>query len=284
MTTPASFTVGLIGRGIGASGSPAIHRAEAHELGIALTYDIIDFDARDLPDSRLDETVRSLAASGWTGCNVTHPFKQQVLAICDAISDEAKALGAVNTLTFRNGHIIGDNTDWIGFSWMIERQIGPVQGAAVAQVGAGGAGSATAYALGRMGVSELALYDPSEQRSKQLVARLGPKFPDCRFRVCETAADAIAGRQGIVQSTPIGMAAHPGAPFAPELMAAEQWLADIIYFPRETALLAAARAKGMRCVNGVAMVIGQAAEAFQLFTGQTPDRERMLASLAAEGG
>ena len=279
MSAPASITVGLIGRGIGASGSPAIHRAEARELGIALSYDIVDFDARGLPDARLGETVRSLAASGWTGCNVTHPFKQQVLAICDETSAEAEALGAVNTLTFRDGRIFGENTDWIGFSWMIERQIGPVAGTAVAQVGAGGAGSATAFALGRMGARELALYDPSRERCAALAARLAPVFPECRFIVCETPAEAICGRQGIVQSTPVGMAAHPGTPFPPALMQDGQWLADIIYFPHQTALLAAARARGIRAVNGVAMVVGQAAEAFRLFTGREPDRERMLAGL-----
>jgi shikimate dehydrogenase len=204
------------------------------------------------------------------------------MAFCDAVSEEARALGAVNTLTFRDERIVGDNTDWIGFSWMIERQIGAVQDAAVAQVGAGGAGSATAYALGRMGVSELAIYDPSSERCKALVARLAPIFPQCRFLVSETAADALAGRSGIVQSTPVGMAVHPGYPFPLGLMQQGQWLADIIYFPRETPLLAAARIKGMRCVNGVAMVIGQAAEAFHLFTGQAPDRERMLVLLEAE--
>ena len=281
MTTSCSCTVGLIGRGIGASGSPAIHRAEARELDLALAYEIVDFDARGLPDSGLGETVRALAAVGWTGCNVTHPFKQQVLAVCDEVSSEATALGAVNTLTFRDGRILGDNTDWIGFSWMIERQIGSVEGSSVAQVGAGGAGSATAYALGRMGVRELALFDPSSERANELVARLAPIFPECRILVCDSAANAISGRQGIVQSTPVGMAAHPGTPFPPELMQGSQWLADIIYFPRETPLLAAAREKGMRAVNGVAMVIGQAAESFRLFTGREPDRERMLASLEA---
>ncbi|MDE2442609.1 MAG: shikimate dehydrogenase, partial [Betaproteobacteria bacterium] len=251
MHGPRTCNVGLIGRGIIASGSPAIHEAEARALDIALTYEIVDFDARGLHDALLGEVVRGLAAEGWTGCNVTHPFKQQVLALCDEISPEAKALGAVNTLSFRQGRIAGNNTDWTGFSWQIERQIGRVSGTAVAQVGAGGAGSATAFALGRLGISELALYDPSHERCEALAQRLRPIFPECRFLVCQSAADAITGRQGVVQSTPVGMAAHPGMPFDPELMDESQWLADIIYFPRETALLAAARAKGMRAENGV---------------------------------
>ncbi len=281
MDAVTTHLVGLIGRGIAASGSPAIHQTEAHELGIALTYDIVDFEARCLTDSQLDEIIRSLAASGWTGCNITHPFKQQVLATCDDLCDDARTLGAVNTLTFREGRICGNNTDWVGFRWMIEREIGAVDGGTLAQIGAGGAGSATAFALGRMGARELALFDPSRERCDALVSRLAPVFPECRFLVCETAAEAISGRQGIVQTTPVGMASHCGTPFPPELMRGDQWLADIIYFPRETPLLAAARAKGMRAVNGEAMVIGQAAEAFRLFTGREPDRERMLACLEA---
>jgi len=279
MSRRVSHAVGLIGRGIGKSQSPTIHEAEARHLGIALVYRIVDFDALGLEDDKLAEVVRFLAGIGWSGCNVTHPFKQSVIACCDSLSDEAAALGAVNTLLFRDGRITGDNTDWIGFSGMVQSHFGSVRGLSVAQVGAGGAGSATAYALARLGVSELALFDPSIERCEQLVARLAPKFPGCRFEVCDTAARAIAGRQGIVQTTPVGMAAHPGAPFLPDLMNSGQWLADVIYFPPETELLAAARAKGMVAANGAAMVVGQAAEAFRLFTGQEPDTERMLASM-----
>jgi shikimate dehydrogenase len=248
-------------------------------LGIALTYQIVDFDRLDYSDSKLEEVVRFLAGIGWTGCNVTYPFKQAVMTFCDEVSEEAAALGAVNTLIFRDGRIMGDNTDWIGFSDMIENHIGTVAGTRVAQLGAGGAGSATAYALARLGVKELALFDPSVERCEQLAGRLAASFTNCRITVCATPAQAIIDRDGIVQTTPIGMASHPGMPFLAELMNASQWLADVIYFPAETALLAAARAKGMRAINGAAMVIGQAAAAFCLFTGHSCDQHRMLATL-----
>ena len=279
MKGPGSFACGLIGRGIGASGSPAIHEAEARELGIALTYRCVDFDALQLADDQLEQTIRFLAGIGWHGANVTHPFKQAVMPFCDTLSHEAALLGAVNTLVFADGRVHGDNTDWVGFSWMIEQRIGPVSGAAVAQVGAGGAGSATAFALARMGAAEIAVFDPSAERRAALIGRLAPHFPDCRFVDCTSAARAVAGRQGVVQSTPIGMAGHPGMPFPADLLEPGQWLADIIYFPRETALFGAARARGLPAINGVGMVVGQAAEAFRLFTGHAPDRARMLAKL-----
>jgi shikimate dehydrogenase len=204
------------------------------------------------------------------------------MAHCDSISEAAEALGAVNTLVFRNGAIHGENTDWLGFTWLVEREIGAVTGQRVAQVGAGGAGSATAYALARLGVGELVLQDPAEGRAAELAARLGPLFPSCTFRVADDTAKAIAGSAGVVNATPIGMASLPGVPFAPSLLEPAQWLTDVIYFPLATELLAAARGAGHRTANGISMVVGQAAEAFRLFTGHVPDRERMLARLHEE--
>lgn len=282
MPQTSSHAVGLIGRGIAASQSPQIHEGAARELGLALTYRIVDFDALGLEDDRLEEIVRLLAGIGWTGCNITHPFKQQVLAFCDELSEDARVLGAANTLLFHNGRIRGENTDWIGFSSLIAKRIGDIGGQAIAQIGTGGAGSATAYALARLGAAEVALYDPSPARCDQLVARLAPGFANCRFVVCTSAAEAIGGRRGIVQTTPVGMAAHPGMPFDPALLDGAEWLADVIYFPAETALMAAARQRHITAVNGLDMVIGQAAEAFRLFTGHVPDEAQMHRALPGQ--
>ena len=271
-----TYAVGLIGRGISSSRSPAIHETEALELGIPLVYRTVDFDRLGRPDSDLEAVIRVLVAIGWAGCNVTHPYKQAVLPLCDTLSEEARALGAVNTLIFRNGLIHGDNTDWTGFSWLIERQIGAITGGRIAQIGAGGAGSATAYALARLGVSEVAVFDPVTDRAHALSHRLAALFPQCRIVVSASPREAIGGRDGIVQTTPVGMDTHPGVPFDPELMAPTQWLVDIIYFPLETPLLRAARARGLRAVKGICMVAGQAADAFGLLTGYAADRERIL--------
>lgn len=271
-----SYAVGLIGRGISSSRSPAIHETQARELGIPLVYRVVDFDRLERPDTDLEAVIRMLAAIGWAGCNVTHPYKQAALSLCDTLSKEACALGAVNTLRFRDGLIHGDNTDWTGFSWMIERQIGAITGARVAQIGAGGAGLATAYALARLGVSEVAVFDAAAGRAQDLTQRLAGLFPQCRFAVGSSAQEAITDRHGIVQTTPVGMDTHPGVPFSSELIACTQWLVDIIYFPLETPLLAAARARGIKAVNGIGMLVGQAADAFGVLTGYAADRESML--------
>jgi shikimate dehydrogenase len=283
-----THAVSLIGRGIRHSRSPAIHEAEGHALGIPLTYRLVDFDALGLADERLDEIVRLLAGMGLSGSNVTYPFKQAIMASCDSLSEAAAALGAVNTLVFADGKIRGENTDWVGFSLLVEREFGSIAGQTVAQVGAGGAGSATAYALARLGATTVALFDPAAGRAGELAERLAPLFPQCRFIAAQSAQEAIANADGVVNATPVGMEKLPGLPFPPEAMNAGQWLADVIYVPLETELLLAARAQGQRAANGVAMVVGQAAEAMRLITGLEPDCDRMLrrlhADIAAEQG
>ncbi|MEY4268920.1 MAG: hypothetical protein RLZZ58_136 [Pseudomonadota bacterium] len=274
--------VSLIGRSIGASRSPAIHEAEAEALGMKLVYRLLDFDALGWSDSDLPRAIEILRALGFSGSNVTFPFKQQAVGLCTTLGREAEMLGAVNTLRFSADGIHGENTDWLGFAWMIEREFGSIDGATVAQVGAGGAGSATALALARGGVAEIAICDPGPGRAETLCARLAQHFSRTRFVACPDAASAIDGRDGIVNATPVGMASIPGTPFEPGLMASRQWLADIIYFPLETPLLRHARENGQRVANGVSMVAGQAAAAFTIFTGTMPDRERMLGRLQSD--
>lgn len=265
-----------------ASRSPRIHEAEAAAHGIALRYALYDFTALGLDDDELRAKTAALRAQGLAGLNVTFPFKQAVMDCCDTVSVAAQSLGAVNTIVFRDGAIHGENTDWLGFRWLIEREIGSIAGQRVAQVGAGGAGSATAYALAGLGAAEVILHDPVPQRAEELAERLLACFPQCRFQVAESAQVAIAGSQGVVNATPVGMASLPGLPFDPALLTPGQWIADIINFPLETKLLGQARAMGHTVANGVSMVVGQAAEAFRLITGFEPDRARMLARLGEE--
>jgi shikimate dehydrogenase len=274
--------VSLIGRSIGASRSPAIHENEAAALQFPLAYKIVDFDTLGWSNDDLGRAIDFLVQLGFCGSNITFPFKQSAAGLCTSLGLEAKMLGAVNTLRLSSNGIHGENTDWIGFAWTIEREFGSIVGESVAQIGAGGAGSATALALARSGVAEIALYDPELSRAEELCTRLAPHFETTRFIVCRDAESAIMGRNGIVNATPVGMAKIPGTPFEPSLMKSEQWLADIIYFPLETQLLKRARDNGQRCANGVSMVIGQAATAFDIFTGVAPDRERMFKRLQSD--
>lgn len=182
-------------------------------------------------------------------------------------------LGVVNMLVFRDGKVRGEKTDWIGFSWLIERAFGSIAGASVAQIGTSGAGGATA--LAQLGAGEVVLFDPEAARAQRLSHSLS------LYRADDVGA-AIAHCAGVVNATPVGMVKLPGMPFDSALMRSDQWLADIIYFPLETELLVAAKAQGQRVANSVSMVVGHAVEAFRHITGIAPDRERMLAYLLAD--
>jgi shikimate dehydrogenase len=210
-----SYLAGLLGRGIGASRSPEMHEREAASLGVPLVYRSIDFDKLAYEDDRLEDVIRALQAIGFDGTNVTHPFKQQVLASLDTVSPDATALGAVNTVVFRDGARHGFNTDWTGFRANMLLALPGIALRRVAQIGCGGAGSAIAYALLSMGVRELRVVDPDRDKAEAMAGRIGIHFPDQTVVVVASAEAALDVADGLVQASPIGMASHPGMPFPP---------------------------------------------------------------------
>lgn len=271
---------GLLGRAILASSSPRLHEEEARALGLELTYELFDFTQRGLADADLAGVVDNLKRQGFAGFNVTYPFKQAIMPLMDELAPSAQAAGAVNTVAIRDGRLIGHNTDMPGFR---DSLLAGLPGAAlghVIQLGAGGAGSAVANALLSLGVARLELVDPDAARAGALATDLAARYPHARVLVTPLAQLDTMPADGIVNATPIGMAAKPGTPIPADAIAAHHWLADIIYFPLETELLRVARSKGCRAINGIGMVVGQAALALGIITGHTPDAERMKRSLA----
>ncbi|MEZ0211674.1 MAG: shikimate dehydrogenase [Xanthobacteraceae bacterium] len=269
-----SVLVGLVGRGIQASRTPAMHMREGARLGFRYVYVLIDFDRLGMPDTALGAFVDAAQALGFAGLNVTHPFKQSVLAELTELAPEASAIGAVNTVVFGRGVRKGCNTDSWGFAESFRDGMAGCALENVVQFGAGGAGAAVAYALLRLGVRDLAVIDSDPARSRALAARIGAGFAGC-IRTEDAPERAVPRAGGIVNATPVGMAKYPGTPFPTELISARHWVADIIYFPRETELLHAARAKGCRTLAGTGMAVYQAVSAFELFTGAVPDRVAM---------
>jgi shikimate dehydrogenase len=270
----AAFLTGLIGRGIQASRSPMMHQQEADAQGLRLIYRLLDLDVTRTDD--LSQLVNAAELMGFSGLNITYPCKQAVIPLLNELSEEAMQVGAVNTVLFRDGRKIGYNTDLLGFSEGFTRGLGDVKRDVVAQIGTGGAGAATATAILRKGCKELRLVDSDPERAKGLAIRLMGFFPDAKILISKTAADALAGADGMINATPVGMAKYPGTPVEPDLLRADMWVSEIVYFPLETELLRLARAKGCRTVDGSGMAVFQAAAAFDLFTGHIADRERML--------
>jgi shikimate dehydrogenase len=265
-----TLVVGLIGAGIGGSLSPALHEREAALLGFDYAYRLYDLDELDRPPEAVGELAREARADGLRGLNVTHPCKQLVVEELDAMSPEAAALGAVNTIVFDDGRMAGHNTDCTGFEEAFARGLPDAALDRVVLVGAGGAGAAVAQALHALGARELLVVDADRERA----AALAEGLPGAR--AADDLEAALAGADGLAHATPTGMATHPGTAVPPELLDPGLWVAEVVYMPIETELLRDARERGCRTLDGAAMVALQAAGSLELFTGARPDRERML--------
>ena len=276
-----SFLCGLFGAGIAGTRSPAMHEAEAAALGLRYVYRPIDFAVLGGDAAALPQMLDAAAALGFDGINITHPFKQVVIPLLDAVSDDAGAIGAVNTVVFRGGRKTGHNTDWWGFAENVRRFLPGAALGRVVQVGAGGAGAAVAHALLTLGAQDLALHDLDARRAAALVHALNARFGAGRARLAGDLDAELAGADGLVQTSPVGMQGHPGLPVPADSLHPPLWVADVIYFPLETELLRRARAAGCRTLDGGGMAVLQAAEALRLFTGVAPDIDRMLRHFTA---
>ncbi|WP_370285486.1 shikimate dehydrogenase [Pseudooceanicola nanhaiensis] len=266
--------IGLLGQGIGASRTPRMHMAAAEALGLPYDYRLIDSQRRDLPEDA-GAILDMLEAEGFSGLNVTYPFKRAVIPAIDVLSDAARNVGAVNTVVFRDGKRFGHNTDHWGFGKSLRQGLPEASLERVVLVGAGGAGGAVAHALLDAGVGTLLVADLSDSMARDLSATLAERYGAERAEAVTDLPAAIASADGMVNATPMGMDKHPGMPVAASDLRPELWVGDIVYFPLETELLRTARALGCRVLPGSGMALYQAARAFRLFTGLEPDTEGM---------
>ncbi|GAA5027427.1 shikimate dehydrogenase [Microbacterium fluvii] len=276
MEQPRPYLVGLVGTGVTPSLTPPMHMVEARALGIDYVYRTIDLIDLHLAPERIGEILDWAQRLGFDALNVTHPCKRLVLDHLDRVDPRAAALGAVNTVVFSPEGRIGYNTDTTGFEAGFRAGL---PGAALDDVvimGAGGAGSAVADALLRLGVVRLTVVDLDLGRAGELADELAARHERAVAAASVVALPDLLGRvDGIVHCTPTGMKEHPGTPFPPELLHEGLWVADIVYRPFDTALLQAARARGCRTLDGGRMAVHQAVDAFELITGVRPDAERM---------
>ena len=266
---------GLLGWPVSHSRSPRLH-------GIWLARHGIDGAYVPLPvaPERFPTAMRALADLGFRGANVTIPHKEAALAACDMVEEEARRIGAVNTLVFReDGRIEGWNTDGWGFLESLAEQAPEFhvkQGPAVI-LGAGGGARAVAHALLSAGCPRLTLVNRSPARAEALAAELS-----ARGAAVEVAsAPPLEGAALLVNTTSQGMQGQP--PLAIDLapLPAGAVVADIVYVPLETPLLAAARARGLKGVDGLGMLLHQGRRGFQAWFGAMPAVDAELRALIA---
>ena len=276
--TPArKVLVGLIGAGIQRSLTPAMHEEEARHHGLRLHYQLIDLDATGLGAEKLPTLMQAVRAIGFAGLNVTYPCKQAVIPLLDELSDEARTMGAVNTVVCRNGRLVGHNTDGSGWAWGFSRALPQADLRRVVLLGGGGAGSAIAHAVLCLGAARLVIVDSDGARATALAESLDRRYGPDRVSASTDAAQALAHASGLIHATPTGMDKQPGLPLPAALLRPDLWVAEIVYFPLDTALLKAARARGCATVHGGTMAVGQAIGAFELFTGLKADPARVEA-------
>lgn len=270
----SAILCGLIGAGIQGSRSPALHEAEARAQGLQLRYELIDLDVLGAGPEALPGLLEDAARKGFRGLNITFPCKQAVIPLLDGLSEEARAIGAVNTVVIAGGKLTGHNTDGPGWGWGFRRALPGADVSRVVLLGAGGAGSACADAVLRLGARALVVVDREPARARELAERMNG-IHGARCAAASDVGGALAGASGLIHATPTGMSKMPGLPVPANLLRPDVWVSEIVYVPLETKLLRAATRAGCRTMDGGHMTVGQACGAFRLFTGRDADAARM---------
>ena len=269
---------GVIGWPVGHSRSPRLH-------GFWLDHYGIDGAYLPLPvaPENLESALRGLRDAGFRGLNVTIPHKESVMALCDRVDDTARRIGAVNTLVFDANGIQGSNSDAFGFIENLKASVpgyDPAAGPALL-LGAGGAARAVAVALLDAGVAELRICNRSAERAERLAAELGSR---AKVLSWDDRAAALDDLGLLVNSTSLGMTGQPPLALDLDRLAAGAVVYDLVYAPLETPLLAEARARGARAVDGLGMLLHQARPGFAAWFGVEPKVTAALRDFVLQDG
>ncbi|MBC7105034.1 MAG: shikimate dehydrogenase [Firmicutes bacterium] len=274
---------GIIGDPVEHSLSPVMHNAAFHARGINYVY-----VAFRVPAPLLGAAVAAIRNLNLVGVNVTIPHKETVAAHLDEVSEEARLMGAVNTVVRRGDRLIGHNTDGEGFLRALRAAGFDPAHRSVLLLGAGGAARAVAVALARAGAASISVANRTPARAERLARWLAEGLGAAARAVpwpgengAPAGRQALAGADLVVHATPLGTFpdAQAGPDLAYECLRPGQVAFDLVYNPAETAFLARARAAGARTVSGLEMLVHQGSLAFELWTDQSPPLDTMRAAL-----
>ena len=273
----ATKNLGVIGWPIAHSLSPAIQSAAIRAAGVDYAY-----IAMPVRPEELAKAVEGLRALGFRGFNVTIPHKTAIIGCLDEIDEDARRIGAVNTVVNEDGRLLGRNTDVAGFLRGLSRQNVAVMNKKVVILGAGGAARAVVWGVGREKAAKITVGVRNAEKAKSALTDFSGladlevcSWSDGRFETALGEADIL------VNTTPLGMT--PKIEEAPSVdwdrVRPEAFVYDIIYTPGRTRFLREAETRGHRVLNGTAMLAGQGAEAFAIWTGIRPDEAVMEKAL-----
>lgn len=265
----------VIGSPVAHSLSPAIHRAAFGAAGVDWTY-----TSFDVAEGRAADALAAMRTLGIGGLSVTMPHKEAIARAVDRLDPAAAALDSVNTVSWDGDELVGSSTDGVGFVASLADAGVVVAGSSVAVLGAGGAARSVIDALARADVSSIVVLNRSSERGEAAAALAG-----CA-RV--GSADDVAGVDVVINATSVGMGVDPSVastadvPCDPEALGAGQVVADLVYHPLDTALLRAARRRGARTVDGLGMLVHQAAEQQRIWLGDSAVVDTAAMRRAAE--
>jgi len=268
--------LGLIGSPIKSSAAPFMQEAAAEAAGLRAHYRLIDCPGAD--QSKLRALLEGVRLLGFSGVNVTFPYKEAVAPLLDSLTSTAAAIGAVNTIVVQDGKLVGHNTDASGFARAFSEVLGPPGDAPVVLIGSGGVGRAIAFAMAEVGARELRLVDTAAEKATALAERLRDRVSASVF---PGVPEALQGAGGVINATAVGMLPDRGSPVSPELIHDRMWVADAVYTPLWTPLLLAARGRGARVMTGRELSIHQAVDAFRLFTGREASHQAIAKAFDA---
>jgi shikimate dehydrogenase len=278
----------IIGRPVKHARSPLLHAFWLRELGIPGAY-----ERAEIMPGAVSAFLKELPAQGFVGGNVTVPHKEEAFAACDRLSDVAKAVRSVNTFWFEDGKLCGDNTDGMGFVAHLD-QTYPGWNAArprILLLGAGGAARGLMIPLLARDPASILVTNRSAARAKALVADIQAVCPQASLETIpwDEKAAALATIDLVINTTSLGMTGQPPVDLDLTQLPARAIVADIVYVPLETPLLAAARARGLRTLDGLGMLLHQAVPGFERWFGVKPAvsaalRAHIVADLAPKAG
>lgn len=267
----ATKLIGLIGSPVKHSASPVIHNAVFEKLDLNYAYIAFEVD-----NVKLQDTVRGMAAMGFLGYNVTTPCKSFILPYLDEVSEAARIMGAVNTVVIQNGRSLGDNADGAAFMRTLVMNGVNILGKKITVLGAGGAGAAITTQAALDGVAEIDVFNRKDgfySMAEALIERLAKHAPKCRVNLYdlddkEQLRQSVAESVLAVNATSVGSPEIPGCLLDEDMLHEGLIVADEVYVPRETEMIAMARAKGNKVIDGARMFVEQAAMGERLWLGR----------------
>ena len=272
---------GIIGYPLSYTLSPLIHNIAFEKLGLNWWYLPLTVKEKDFPHA-----IPGLRALGFVGANVTIPYKEKVVEWVDIMDEEAQMIKAVNTLHFKDGTVMGYNTDGQGFLLSLRESGFNPKNNEVLVAGAGGAGKAAVFSLAKAGSKYIAILNRTPRRARALKKALLEKFPTVEVDVISFEDDLsrIFSRvKLVINATPVGTGSEKDEVSLPvDNLTSKHIVYDLIYSPPETPLLREAKKKGAKTINGLEMLLQQAAASFEIWTGVKPPIKAMRRALIEE--